>query len=180
MSLEFPDQINPWKAADSRRQFSGTIGLKRFERLLPMLSGTEGSVEFDARFGRDALGLVVLDLEIRGELPVDCQASLERYIETVCRRTQLVIAREGESENDFPSHYEVCVAEGGRLLLADVIEDELILTVPQVPRKPGLKAVRFTTDPEADVTAERESKEQNRPFAELDAMMRSGGSDTET
>ncbi|NNE06460.1 MAG: hypothetical protein HKO64_03185 [Xanthomonadales bacterium] len=170
MPRDYPEWVNPWKAAEGKRRFAGSVSLARLKRLAPMLEDPEGVASFEAAFSRDALGLTVISLKVTAELPLRCQASLERYFESVNRESELVVAGTDETESDFPSHYEVTMAEDGRIALARIVEDELVLVVPQVPRKPGVGPIRYTTDPEnvVEVTTEK----QNMPFAALGKLMR--------
>lgn len=177
MPLEYPDWVNPWKAAEGRRRFAGSIPLDKLERLAPMLEQPQGLATFEATFSRDALGLTIITLKVVTDLPLRCQASLERYFEPVDRENVLVVAGESEHESDFPSHYDVTLAEDGRVALARIVEDELVLEVPQVPRKPGVEPIRYTTDP--DKTVEVSTEKHNMPFAALGKLMR-GEQDDET
>ena len=177
MPLEYPDWVNPWKAAEGKRRYAGSISLAKLERLAPMLEQPEGVARFEAIFARDALGLTVISLKVSAELPLRCQASLERYFEPVSRHSELVVSGADETESDFPSHYEVTLAEDGRIGLARIVEDELVLVVPQVPRKPGVGPIRYTTDP--DNVVEVATEKRNMPFAALGKLMR-GEQDDET
>ena len=48
MSRDFPDFIDPWKAAEGQRVFFGTVPLKRMQRLSPLLVSAEGEADFEA------------------------------------------------------------------------------------------------------------------------------------
>lgn len=170
MSLEFPDWVNPWKAADGKRHFSGSLALKKMERLCPLLDEPEGEARFEARFERDGLGLTLIRLSVEAELPLTCQASLERFKFPVSRQNTLVIVGEHDPGADLPDHYEMTTAEDGRIGFLQIVQDELILAVPQVPRRPGVSRIRYTTDP--DERAALAEEERNRPFAALEQLMR--------
>lgn len=178
MPLEYPDWVNPWKASEGKRRFAGSMPLEKMDRLSPLLEEPEGLAEFEASFARDALGLTVISLRVTANLPLLCQASLERYFEPVDRSSELVVATAGEAESDFPPHYEVTLAEDGRISLARIVEDELVLMVPQVPRKPGVEAIRYTTDP--DDVVELSAEKRNMPFAALEKLMRGKQKDETT
>lgn len=172
MSREYPDWVNPWKAAEGNRRFAGTIPLRNMSRLKPLLADDQGEARFEAQFTRDALGWATIQLDVRAELPLVCQASLERYDEPVSRSSLLAVAKDPEQQDELPEHYEATLAEDGRLVFLDLVQDELILAVPQVPRKPGLEEVRFSTDP--DGVQAGEDEEQKRPFAALGDLLKGG------
>lgn len=176
MSREFPDWVNPWKAAEGNRIYRGTIALARMSRLAPLLAGTEGEAEFVAAFARDELGWTIIDLEVKAELPLICQATLERFLLPVKRRTKLAVVGELRDQDRLPGHYEATWAESGRVVFSEIVQDELILGIPQVPRKPGTGEISYTTDP--DQEQELRDEERNRPFAALGELM--GARDEET
>jgi uncharacterized protein len=178
MSREFPDWVNPFKAADGNRRYSGTIALHRMARLRPLLASDEGSVRFEAVFSRDALELATVRLSVVADLTLLCQASLEPYSEPVSRSSQLVVTEGPEQDEGLPEDYEPARVEDGQLVFLELVQDELILAIPQVPRKPGLGDVVYSTDPEADAAAA--PAEHNRPFASLDALLKGGRNDSNT
>jgi uncharacterized protein len=171
MSRDFPDWINPWTAAQGNRRFAGTVPLRRMKRLAPSLysrAGTEGDetegagtragagvgndvgrgqAAFEARFALDSERRPVIELEVRAELELLCQASLEPYLHEIERQSTLGVVESDLDVERLPPHYEPVFAENGRLALATLVEDELILGLPAVPRNPDVGALRFSTDP---------------------------------
>ncbi|MDT8319187.1 MAG: YceD family protein [Xanthomonadales bacterium] len=122
---------------------------------------------FRARFGHDGQGAVTIDLQVDAELPLICQRSLEPYLEPVHRRSVLCVVRDEIEAERVPEAYDPVLLTEGKLALLDLVEDELLLAVPQVPRNPAVEAVELSTD--GEVTSSPESKEglSQRPFAEL-------------
>ncbi len=181
MSREFPDFIDPWKAADGNRRFQGTMPLKRMVRLVPLLAKGEetdsGTASFSARFGHDAQGAVIIDLRVEAELPLVCQRSLEPYREPVERSSRLAVITSLEEQDRLPGNYEPVLVEEGRLALQDLVEDELLLAVPQVPRNPALSAVQRSTDGKAEPAPEEEQEPTHRPFEGLAGLMKDTAGD---
>jgi len=178
MSREFPDWVNPWKAAEGNRIYRGTMALAKMDRLVSLLAEAEGEAKFRADFSLDPLGFTTISLEVSAELPLICQASLEQFKLPVERKTTLAVIGDIADQDELPGHYESCWAESGQLVFLQLVQDELILGVPQVPRKPGVGSISFSTDPdeEPDVSSE----EQNKPFAALGDLLRSGHKESET
>jgi len=176
MSREFPDWVNPRKAAEGNRIYRGTIPLARMSRLAPLLAGTEGEAEFRAAFAEDGMGWITIDLQVKAELPLICQASLERFLLPVERRTTLAVIGDLREQDRLPGHYEATWAESGQVVFCEIVQDELILAIPQVPRKPGTGEILYSTDPEHDT--KRSAEERNRPFAALGDLLRGGGAGT--
>ena len=173
MSREFPDFVDPWKAADGKRTFEGTMPLQRMRRLAPLLAtGTSGpDVRFSARFGHDRQGMVRIRLEVEAELPLLCQRSLEPYLEQVQRHSSLTVIETVDEQGDLPDDAEPVLVEDRRLALLDLVEEELLLAVPQVPRNPDLAAVDMSTDGAPAETTGAGEAETHRPFAGLAGLM---------
>jgi uncharacterized protein len=178
MSREFPDYVDPWKAADGRRTYQGTMPVRRMKRLAGLLEpGQDGAAleqleaRFKISFGRDRQGLVVIRVETQAVLPLLCQRSLEPYGEKVDRRSQLAVISHLSQAGDVPEAYDPVLVEEGRLALLDVIEDELLLAVPQVPRNPEVAAVEVSTG-DAGEAVPPETERTHRPFAGLAGLMK--------
>ena len=138
MSREYPDWLDPWKAADGRRTFTGTMPLNRMPRLLPLLAGSSGEARFSAGFAFDGQGMVTISMDVKAQLPLICQRSLELYQQAVERCSLLGVIENMDEESSMPGNYEPVLVEHRRLALLDLVEDELILGLPQVPKKPDL------------------------------------------
>jgi len=181
MSRDFPDIVDPWKAADGRRVFAGTVPLDRLERLVTLLApeesdgGGRGEAAFEAAFGYDEQGLVTIRVTVRADLPLVCQRSLETYLEHVERgSTVAVITAVGEQET-LPEAYEPVLVEDHRLALASLVEEELLLAVPQVPRKPGAREPELPADVSLENAATKEKEPVHKPFAGLAGLMKEKG-----
>lgn len=182
MSREFPDIVDPWKAAEGRRTFQGTMPLKRMERLLPLLApgdagANRGDAAFSARFAYDGQGLVTVRLEVEAELPLLCQRSLAPYGEKIERSSLLVVMEDVAQEESTPDHYEPVLVEQRRLQLQDIVEEELLLAVPQVPRNPEVAEVELSTDGRVNFPSDEEQEQRHRPFADLAGLMKADAGD---
>jgi len=145
MSREYPDWISPGRAAEGKRIFSGTIPFSRMKRLAALLEDAQGEASFVAAFRADQDKRVIVDLQVKAALPLVCQASLDVYDEQVNRRSELAVIDHESEQAELPDYYEPVLAENGRLAIASLVEEELLLGLPQVPRKPGMKKIEYST-----------------------------------
>jgi len=164
MSTALPESVDAWRMVASRRRFEGELPLSRLARLRDSLASDEGTVRYRLEFGRDEMNVAYLKLDADAELPLVCQRSLETFRLPVVVDERLgLIAREAD-EAALTAGYEPLLVESGELNLAEVIEDELILSVPVVPVAPGSEdKAAYSTDPEAGAGVE----EKPSPFAAL-------------
>lgn len=106
-------------------------------RLREVLAAGEGDAAYELAFGRDELGVAYLDVKVDAPLSLLCQRSLEPFALPVQVATRLGLIRaESEEAGLSPETEPLLVDESGQLVLADVIEDELLLAVPLVPVNP--------------------------------------------
>lgn len=134
-------------------------------RLRDSLVDAEGEVAYVIEFGTDSLQVPYIELQIDAELPLECQRSLQRYLEPVKIVQRLGLIRDEEDEAGLPPGYEpLLMAEHGELRPAELIEDELILAVPVVPVNPDSESVQ------RDWPADEEAVAQASPFAALAAL----------
>ena len=176
MSRDFPDFIDPWKAAEGQRVFFGTMPLKRMRRLAPLLVSAEGEAEFEICFYFDRQRNAIIKVAAKADLILICQRSLVPYTETLQRTSLLVVIRDISEQEMMPANYEPVVLEtgeheAGKLALLELVEDELLLALPQVAKNPAVHEIVLSTD--GDVRPLSDDKEEllQRPFAGLARML---------
>ncbi|MGN6739545.1 YceD family protein [Dyella sp.] len=150
----------------ARRSFVGTLPVASMPRLCGMLAGSNGEVDFELEFGRDELGMAYLDVRAEAPLTVTCQRSLESFVLPVAVHSRLGLIRSEREESGLsPDCEPLLVDDDGKLALADVIEDELLLALPLVPINPDSVLPEEVTSPPTDDSAD-EGRTDN-PFAVL-------------
>lgn len=172
MSRDFPDLINPWKAAEGRRTFRGTMPLKSMQRLSPLLASVEGEASFEVCFDFDRQHNAVIELKVKAELILLCQRSLEPYTEAAQRTSLLVAIRDLAEHEMMPDNYEPILMESGKLALLELVEDELLLAFPQIPKNPAVDEIELSTDGEVRPPSDYEENRLQRPFAGLAGMLK--------
>jgi uncharacterized protein len=170
--MEFPDRVDPWKAADGQRTFHGTMPLSRMGRLAPLLESTDGEARFTASFDYDRQKQLTVELEVEAGLSLMCQRSLEPYTEQIRRRSVLAVIEDISEQDELPENYEAVLVQDGRLTLLQLVEDELLLGVPQVPRNPEAATFEFSTDGQWPAQSQDKDGPLQRPFAGLAGMMK--------
>ncbi|WP_323681199.1 YceD family protein [Lamprobacter sp.] len=121
--------------------------LRRFPRLAQLLWCAEGkerhsmdegpgggSVRYRFEFGSDSDGRATARGSVAASLSLRCQRCFERYELAVDADVSLALVSGLDEANALPSQYEPWLVEDRLMRPADLIEDELVLAVPAIPR----------------------------------------------
>lgn len=128
------DWVDPVRLAQRGETLEGSVELAQMKRLAPYLAQTGGRAEARLEFGVDQQGTHYLHGRIRAELVLTCQRCLEPMYHVVDAEVWLgIIGEEAEAEL-LPERYDPLPVGEEPLFLRDVIEDELILSLPIVPK----------------------------------------------
>lgn len=131
-----PHQLDPFRLAEMGTVIEGRLPLDQLRRLSEVLANDTGEVEVELRFDIDDLGVPCVNGKIKAELQLICQRCLEVYPYHVVNEVALAWVRSAVEIDKLPSRYEPYLVEAIPLMLNDVIEEELLLAIPQVPMHP--------------------------------------------
>ncbi|WP_329743524.1 YceD family protein [Dyella sp. A6] len=121
----------------ARRSFEGSMPVSAMSRLCEALASNEGVVRFELDFGRDEFDAAYLDVRAQAPVTLVCQRTLEPFVLPIAVDTRLGLIRREHEEAGLPPGCEpLLVAADGKLVPADVIEDEILLALPLVPVNP--------------------------------------------
>jgi DUF177 domain-containing protein len=113
---------------------SGEFELGKLPRFSSLLCDAEGSVRATLGFGQRREGWLTLELQYEAAVRLLCQRCLEPMSHPMVGRVALVVLDSDSAEPQLPEGFEPVELEGGRLSPAQLIEDELIVSLPLVPR----------------------------------------------
>ncbi len=165
-----PEHVDPYRYAEQDLHLDGAVKLIDMQRLnatRPEPSADE-RVMVNLHFGQDEQGMTYLKGHIQGKLALQCQRCLELYNYEIMSDFALGIVKSLAEEKALPDQYEpAIVQEDGQLALRDLIEDEIILTLPIIPRhEPEVCKVKL---PLADASWDAADKGEN-PFQVLQTL----------
>lgn len=168
MSERLPVHVDPVALAEKGRAIDGHVPVEAFRRLAGWLHASEGVLEVALRFGRDEAGRHVLEGRLRGELELLCQRCLAPYRLPVDLELALVLVDSEAAADSLPEELDALVVDAQRSMhTVDMIEDDLILALPLVPRcergAACVPAVELLDSEEIETAAASQ-----RPFAGLD------------
>ena len=134
-------RFDAFRLASGRGAVEGKLDARDLPRVADLLAEDAGPATVAWRIvgGAAADGHAALTVALEGVLPLTCQRCLGPLAWPVAQRTELLLARDDAemARLDADSESEVIVA-AGPLDPAVLVEDELLLTVPYVPRHEGV------------------------------------------
>jgi uncharacterized protein len=131
--MRLPHQIDPFRLAEAGAQLSGHLPLRQFTRLRQVLADDSGEIAVKLDFDVDELGVPIVQGNVSASLALTCQRCLEPYAFPVDAQIALAWVKTAQEADRLPLRYEPYVVDETPLLLNDVIEDELLLALPQIP-----------------------------------------------
>lgn len=168
MEKFIPEQVDPYRYAEQKLGIDGVVKLVDMQRLnatRPQAPANERAA-VNLQFGIDEQGLAYLKGHIQAKMTLQCQRCLEPFIYEIISDFALGIVKSMDEEKALPDQYEPAMVEEGQLALRDLIEDEIILNLPIIPRhEPDVCNVKL---PLADSGWEK-SKGEN-PFQVLQTL----------
>ncbi|MCK5897462.1 MAG: DUF177 domain-containing protein [Methylococcales bacterium] len=165
-----PNFIDPHAFADRRRQLSGDIALDQFSRLSDVLSDNQGSVSIDLFFSKNKR-LSLIKGTIQAQLNVECQSCLKSMALSLDTTVSLAVIESLAQAETLAGEYDPLILDEKKISLIDMVEDELLLAMPDFPRhqKPCLESSKATKPIEAD-----EPTKPNNPFSILAQLKNTG------
>lgn len=131
MLERLPERVDPFRLAETGTHLRGRFELAEFGRLCASLLSCEGVGEGVLEFGKDEAGTRFLRGRLSVPVLMTCQRCLEPMKYTLGAELRLALVH--SPAQSVPEDHEPLVVEEARIRLADLIEDELILSLPLVP-----------------------------------------------
>ena len=120
--------------ADRGSVLEGTIELRQFGRLKALLNSSAGSARARMTFRRSHDDVLLMELQCEADLELVCQRCLEPVMHEIRERVDFAVAENEDSLAVLPQGTELIALNGDRFRPATLIEDELIVSLPLVPR----------------------------------------------
>lgn len=129
-----PKEINLIKSADLGKKFVGALPLADFPRLVGLICHPEGFVEVDLVSGVDKDGLRYLRGRICLTVELICQRCNEPVAYPLTLNISLSPIVHEQQATELPEQYDPVVTKGESVLLRDLIEEEILLGLPMIPK----------------------------------------------
>jgi uncharacterized protein len=178
MSKSLPELLDPRKAAAQSESYRGDLPLAGLSRLQSLVKTGQldpdqgpggGQAAYRLHFHRDASGRDVVEGSVRSQLRLRCQRCTEGFDLAVDADFKLALVAGLDEAEALPEQYDPLLIETPVIRPRDLIEDELILAVPAVPRHPEAACRAPATQAPSDTGTLRPS-----PFPALAQLRRAG------
>lgn len=135
MSEKFiPEHIDPFRYAEQSLSLDGTLKIADMPRLSSNVIESGDPVAVNLQFGVDEQKITFLTGHLQTKLTLQCQRCMEPFIYEIMSDFALGIVSTLDEANTLPEQYEPALATEGNLALRELIEDEIILNLPIIPR----------------------------------------------
>ena len=129
-----PEIIDPLDLIEKNRILDGCLPLVRMERLAGLVLDRAGDVHFRVEFGREGAVRSVSG-SVSAEVGLVCQSCLGVMSYDIQREFLLGVVASVDEANRLPEPFEPLLLEKEPLVrLLDLIEDEILLALPDVPK----------------------------------------------
>ena len=175
MSEDMPVQIDVLRLAKKGSHLAGQLPLSRMTRLADLLNSTEGRANVELEFGLDGQHIPYLKGNVTTCLELTCQRCLESMQYPIDHTFLLGIVKSEQAASRLPDEYEPLLVDDQPSRLADIIEDEIILSLPVVAMHPeeDCPASKILLNMETNTEARSEAnQDKESPFAKLGELMK--------
>jgi uncharacterized protein len=134
-NLKLPITIDPYKSAQRRLVCEGYFEVSGMTRLLAAVDSCSEHINVNVNFAVDELGLVVMSGKGSLAATLTCQRCTEALESTLEIDFSFSPVKNAEAAEELPSYYDAIeLDENGEVNLRELVEDELILAIPLIPR----------------------------------------------
>jgi uncharacterized protein len=110
-----------------------SIPLAELPRVSHELAGTDGAAGGQVRFSRQQ-GQAVADLEVGAQPEVVCQRCMQPMRWPVKVKSRVALVSDYDAADRVPDGMEVFLVEGDSVSVRDLVDEEIMLALPNVPR----------------------------------------------
>ncbi len=169
-----PERGDPLQLAELGRTYEGQVEIASLGRLRGLLAGEEGLVRYRLHFDRDGRNRAFVEGWLEARLPLACQRCLESFELALERDWRVILLAEAAEERLLDEGEDARVVTDEGMPLAELVEDELILALPLVPRHPAGATCELPAGAVESFDEEVPAEPEDKPFAELSRLK--GGS----
>ncbi|MCQ8180614.1 YceD family protein [Methylomonas sp. SURF-1] len=171
MSDKFPDHIDPLLFAERRSVLAGELNIATLERLADSVVDRSGTLQVRIEFGKEGKRVSVSG-HIGGDIQLECQSCLQALAWPVDISFKLSVVSSLQEAKQLDDS-EPLMLDGDTISLTALIEDEILLALPDYPRHP-FECIERNRSEDADYGATDSQIKANNPFSVLAKLKKTG------
>lgn len=151
--------------ADEGRQVGVVVAVARLARVAAMLASDDGTVNGSVALSRQD-GRIIAQVQFRTTVTLQCQRCLEPMQQSLEGSSLVALVETEDEAAAVPQDFETVLAPLGRLRLAELLEEEVLLALPAAPRHAAGQCPAARLE-----TREGAVPDVQRPFANLSELL---------
>jgi uncharacterized protein len=172
MSPPWSKPLDIDRLSEAEKDVDFTVPLAELPRLRAQLADVAGEVRGRVHFRRSA-GIAVAELTMEGTARLVCQRCLGTLDVGVEASTEVGLIPTEADANRVPEELEPVLAPEGRISVGELVEEELLLTLPIVPLHEDEDGSTCVAAEDAPPVEESEPVEETqKPFAGLAELLK--------
>jgi uncharacterized protein len=149
--------------AEGRAEVDFSIPLQEFPRVLPLLAAPDGIARGQVHFARES-GIAVAEVTVDADVTLQCQRCLAPLNWPVHSSGRAALVADAAEAERVPQPLETVLAPEHRISIRDLVEEELLLALPLVPRHENDECIGGSAGTPEDKT--------HRPFGQLSELLK--------
>ena len=171
-SNPLPTTLKAWPFADAAEQLQGELASAAMPRLLELVDEASAAVSLSLQGGIDDHDIRFLTGQARVNVTLLCQRCLEPLNLALLAEFKLGLIRDEQALIHLPGEYEPLLCPE-TLDLTAMVEDELILALPTIPRHAmGSACEQAFLAQQRNLSAAAAQDSANHPFAALSGWLK--------
>ncbi len=166
---ELPERANFARQVELKRTIEGVYPVSKLARLSEILLSNDGFVTAKLEFGQ-CVGFACLKGRVSATLVVECQRCLKPMEIELAGRFKFALVNSEDEFEFLPEELEPYLIEGEKQSIIELIEDELLLSLPMVTAHEEACSEYMSKQNRKIKAAIKAEKEASHPFAALKAL----------
>lgn len=169
---KLPDLIDPLMLAERRSVLSGVIKIATLDRLHDLIAERDGDIEIEVVFAKEGKQPVMTG-HIKTTLVLECQSCLQPLSWPIDIRFKLGVVSSLQEADRLEIDCEPLLFNGEKIALNALIEDEILLALPDYPRH-GYDCMTRRSSQNSDYGNQDNPSKADNPFSVLAKLKKTG------
>jgi len=167
MSNDLPLRFDPLLFARRGRHFTGNLPVQDLPRIMELAPNSECDFHVSMTFSMSSLQFPMVKGTIEGKIVQLCQRCMNNASIPISSQFQLILVTPDLVETASEEGHELFEYTGQSIMTAELVEDEIILSMPIVAKHASIEDCDTTVRQKMHEFDEVPTDEKDNPFAKL-------------